>query len=164
MDGIVALLTILILIGSLVGRARSLSQKRPGRASAPAARPAQEARPLQERRPARRQTAVPQKKLPPELRSAFEKARTQAAPAQSEGASRVAEDGCVGGSLPHEEAHPPKPARPAPEAATAPMPRAQQAPAISALGAVDAAQMRRAVVMAEVLARPVSLRPRGYRL
>ena len=82
----------------------------------------------------------------------------------SEGNSRAYDDGCIGGSLPHER----------PTASARIKPRIQAAdPAPILLNAASpagrkskltAAEMRRAVVMAEVLARPVALRPHGYRL
>ena len=159
-DALAVLLILVSLFGAVAKSARKAAQKRPGQTDAPDARLAQEIR------SARRRARAPQGDLPPELRSAFEKAQAAHRGAQDEGDSRVEEDGCIGGSLPHQEAHPPRAEQPpAAKPAMAAVPVQAAAPrARTPLGEVNAEEMRRAVVMAEVLARPVSLRPRGYRL
>lgn len=81
-----------------------------------------------------------------------------------EGGSRVFDDGCIGGSLPHKKTDKPVRVTPRPQSPDTP-------PAILAASSsnernprLTAEEMRRAVVTAELLARPVALRPRGYRL
>ena len=82
----------------------------------------------------------------------------------SEGNSRAYDDGCIGGSLPHKKTDKPVRVTPRPQSPDTP-------PAILAASSsnernprLTAEEMRRAVVTAELLARPVALRPRGYRL
>ena len=84
--------------------------------------------------------------------------------ADAEGKSIAYADGCVGGSLPHDD-------RPPREHATlreqSPDTRPVLLDAASHVRSqpkLTAAEMRRAVITAEVLSRPVALRPRGYRL
>ena len=84
--------------------------------------------------------------------------------ADAEGKSIAYADGCVGGSLPHDD-------RPPRERATlreqSPDTRPVLLDAASHVRSqpkLTAAEMRRAVITAEVLSRPVALRPRGYRL
>lgn len=82
-------------------------------------------------------------------------------PASSaEGMSRADPSGCVGGSLPHAHEQGGRALRP--------KDRPAEATRVETLGSVRAGltaqDMRRALVTAEILARPVSLRPRGYRL
>ena len=84
--------------------------------------------------------------------------------ADAEGKSVACVDGCVGGSLPHDD-------RPPRERATlreqSPDTRPILLDATSHVRSqpnLTAAEMRRAVITAEVLSRPVALRPRGYRL
>lgn len=82
----------------------------------------------------------------------------------SEGKSRTYDDGCVGGSLPHERSVASARMKPRIQAAdTAPILLNAASPD-ERKSRLTAAEMRRAVVMAEVLARPVALRPHGYRL
>ena len=84
--------------------------------------------------------------------------------ADAEGKSVACVDGCVGGSLPHDD-------RPPRERATlreqSPDTRPVLLDAASHVRSqpkLTAAEMRRAVITAEVLARPVALRPHGHRL
>ena len=83
--------------------------------------------------------------------------------ADTEGRSVAYADGCVGGSLPHDD----KPRQRATLHGQAPDTSPVLLDATSHVKCqpqLTAAEMRRAVVTAEVLARPVALRPHGYRL
>ena len=83
--------------------------------------------------------------------------------ADAEGKSAAYADGCVGGSLPHDD----KPRQRAALREQAPDTRPVLLDATSHVQSqpkLTAAEMRRAVITAEVLARPVALRPHGYRL
>lgn len=83
--------------------------------------------------------------------------------ADAEGKSAAYADGCVGGSLPHDD----KPRQRAALREQAPDTRPVLLDATSHVKSqpkLTAAEMRRAVITAEVLARPVALRPHGYRL
>ena len=83
--------------------------------------------------------------------------------ADAEGKSVAYADGCMGGSLPHDD----KPRQRAALREQAPDTRPVLLDAASHVQSqpkLTAAEMRRAVITAEVLARPVALRPHGYRL
>ena len=83
--------------------------------------------------------------------------------ADAEGKSAAYADGCVGGSLPHDD----KPRQRAALREQTPDTRPVLPDATSHVKSqpkLTAAEMRRAVITAEVLARPVALRPHGYRL
>ena len=83
--------------------------------------------------------------------------------ADAEGKSAAYADGCVGGSLPHDD----KPRQRAALREQAPDTRPVLLDATSHVQSqpkLTAAEMRRAVITAEVLARPVALRPHGHRL
>ena len=83
--------------------------------------------------------------------------------ADAEGKSVAYADGCMGGSLPHDD----KPRQRAALREQAPDTRPVLLDATSHVKSqpgLTAAEMRRAVITAEVLARPVALRPHGYRL
>lgn len=83
--------------------------------------------------------------------------------ADAEGKSAAYADGCVGGSLPHDD----RPRQRAALREQAPDTRPVLLDAASHVQSqpkLTAAEMRRAVITAEVLARPVALRPHGYRL
>lgn len=114
--------------------------------------------------------------LPPEIRRVLdlEDPEPPRTPAHTykpkEGQSRKDASGCIGGSLPHTHTESPAPV-PAAVAVKA------ASPSLSTYGAVpekevlsgplpslSSEEMRRAVVLSEILARPVALRPRGYRL
>ena len=80
-----------------------------------------------------------------------------------EGKSVAYADGCVGGSLPHDD----KPRQRAALREQTPDTRPVLLDATSHVKSqpgLTAAEMRRAVITAEVLARPVALRPHGHRL
>ena len=83
--------------------------------------------------------------------------------ADAEGKSAAYADGCVGGSLPHDD----KPRQRAALREQTPDTRPVLLDATSHVKSqpgLTAAEMRRAVITAEVLARPVALRPHGHRL
>ena len=83
--------------------------------------------------------------------------------ADAEGKSVAYADGCMGGSLPHDD----RPRQRAALREQAPDTRPVLLDATSHVQSqpkLTAAEMRRAVITAEVLARPVALRPHGYRL
>ena len=83
--------------------------------------------------------------------------------ADAEGKSAAYADGCVGGSLPHDD----KPHQRAALREQTPDTRPVLLDATSHVKSqpgLTAAEMRRAVITAEVLARPVALRPHGHRL
>ena len=83
--------------------------------------------------------------------------------ADTEGKSVAYADGCVGGSLPHDD----KPRQRAALREQTPDTRPVLLDATSHVKSqpgLTAAEMRRAVITAEVLARPVALRPHGHRL
>ena len=83
--------------------------------------------------------------------------------ADAEGKSAAYADGCVGGSLPHDD----RPRQRAALREQTPDTRPVLLDATSHVKSqpkLTAAEMRRAVITAEVLARPVALRPHGYRL
>ena len=83
--------------------------------------------------------------------------------ADAEGKSVAYADGCMGGSLPHDD----RPRQRAALREQAPDTRPVLLDAASHVQSqpkLTAAEMRRAVITAEVLARPVALRPHGYRL
>ena len=83
--------------------------------------------------------------------------------ADAEGKSVAYADGCMGGSLPHDD-------RPRQRAALREQTPDTRPVLLDATSHVQsqpkltAAEMRRAVITAEVLARPVALRPHGHRL
>ena len=83
--------------------------------------------------------------------------------ADAEGKSVAYADGCMGGSLPHDD----RPRQRATLREQTPDTRPVLLDAASHVQSqpkLTAAEMRRAVITAEVLARPVALRPHGYRL
>ena len=83
--------------------------------------------------------------------------------ADAEGKSVAYADGCMGGSLPHDD----KPRQRAALREQTPDTRPVLLDATSHVQSqpkLTAAEMRRAVITAEVLAHPVALRPHGYRL
>ncbi len=83
--------------------------------------------------------------------------------ADAEGKSVAYADGCMGGSLPHDD----RPRQRAALREQTPDTRPVLLDATSHVKSqpkLTAAEMRRAVITAEVLSRPVALRPRGYRL
>ena len=83
--------------------------------------------------------------------------------ADAEGKSVAYADGCMGGSLPHDD----RPRQRAALREQTPDTRPVLLDATSHVKSqpkLTAAEMRRAVITAEVLARPVALRPHGYRL
>ena len=83
--------------------------------------------------------------------------------ADAEGKSVAYADGCMGGSLPHDD----RPRQRAALREQAPDTRPVLLDATSHVQSqpkLTAAEMRRAVITAEVLARPVALRPHGHRL
>ena len=83
--------------------------------------------------------------------------------ADAEGKSAAYADGCVGGSLPHDD----RPRQRAALREQTPDTRPVLLDATSHVKSqpkLTAAEMRRAVITAEVLARPVALRPHGHRL
>ena len=84
--------------------------------------------------------------------------------ADTEGKSVAYADGCVGGSLPHDD-RPPRQRATLREQAPDTRPVLLDATShVKSQPKLTAAEMRRAVITAEVLARPVALRPHGYRL
>lgn len=175
MDAILVLFILIGVIGSVVKNARKTARKRPGQspaARAPRNAPEKRAQPV----------APPwAENFPPELREVLSQNRRKGANAPQpaaatpgkapaaggapsfEGKSPVYADGCVGGSLPH-----------GPEAAPAQATLRKQAPStrpilLDAASLIErrpmltAAELRRAVITSEILARPVALRPRGNR-
>ena len=82
----------------------------------------------------------------------------------TEGKSVASADGCVGGSLPHDD-RPPRQRAALREQAPDTLPVLLDAAShVRNQPKLTAAEMRRAVITAEALARPVALRPHGYRL
>ena len=81
-----------------------------------------------------------------------------------EGKSVAYADGCVGGSLPHDD-RPPRQRATLREQTPDTRPVLLDATShVRSQPKLSAAEMRRAVITAEVLSRPVALRPHGYRL
>lgn len=192
MDAILVLFILIGVIGSVVKNARKTARKRPGQspaARAPRNAPEKRAQPVappwaenfppelrevlsQNRRKganAPQPVAATPGKAPaaggaPLSRKAPVPKAALANDAPSfEGKSPVYADGCVGGSLPH-----------GPEAAPAQATLRKQAPStrpilLDAASLIErrpmltAAELRRAVITSEILARPLALRPRGNR-
>ena len=82
----------------------------------------------------------------------------------TEGKSVAYADGCVGGSLPHDDRPPRQRATPREQALDTLPVLLDAASHVRNQPKLTAAEMRRAVITAEALARPVALRPHGYRL
>ena len=174
-DALIVVIALIAIVGSVIKNAKKTAKKRPGQAQRPQAAPAQKTG----RDPVGK-TANWEEAFPPEVREVLTRERgkstakrytpkpkntpASAAKPAAEGASPVFADGCVGGSLPHDD-------RPPRERATlreqSPDTRPILLDATSHVRSqpnLTAAEMRRAVITAEVLSRPVALRPRGYRL
>ena len=169
------IVALIVIIGSLVktaGKSRKIKENAPGKAAAPA-RPAVAEAPVQRPQPERSARPVPaQPTVQPmvhptekpadipdfwqQMSRAFgQTAETEAADAgheavgkMAEGDSRECEHGSVGGSMAyegHQEGREKRESKPQPAAATA---------ASAYRPAMTAQEMRRAVVMAEILKRP----------
>ena len=189
MNELIPLLIIALIASFVTRKSKKVAQKRPGSAPPPkpnaqasagtpkASMPTPEALKKAAASPAKPQNKKPDGiNLPPEIRRILdpEVPESPRKPAHTykpkEGQSREDPSGCIGGSLPHTHTESPAPV-PAAVAVKA------ASPSLSTYGTVpekevpsgplpslSSEEMRRAVVLSEILARPVALRPRGYRL
>ena len=176
-DALIVVIALIAIIGSVIKNAKKAAKKRPGQAQKPQAAPAkgagqkppgkamnwEEAFPPELREVlAKERGKVPAKKYT--LKNAPKAAPASAAKPGAEGASPVFADGCVGGSLPHDD-RPPRQRATLREQAPNTRPVLLDATShVRSQPKLSAAEMRRAVITAEVLSRPVALRPHGYRL
>ena len=170
MQGIVFLIIIIAIVNSLT-RAKKLKENRPGQTQKPGqvppakpASPAAPAKPVAQ--PAGQAKQVLLQELLQGMLGSDEEKKPAPAPKKSdfeEAFSFEDDKGCVGGSLPHDEAAlhegessmapEPRPIR------TVRQPQAAAEPAVQRTALrVGAEDMRRAVVMAEILGRPKALR------
>ena len=193
LDGLGFIIIIIIAIVSIVSKEKKLNKNRPGQGRSNQTRPGQQARPAQAKPqqavrpappPAQPATPAPGPVAPteptrqPNLQELLQELLHDAedipaeTPAQvsssAEGDSFADDKDCVGGSLPHDEAalhegesgvftEPARTRKREPAAAAAIV-----APQRGGFHP-DAAEMRRAVVMSEILGRPKALRARGVR-
>ena len=174
-DALIVVIALIAIVGSVIKNAKKTAKKRPGQAQRPQAAPAQKTG----RDPVGK-TANWEEAFPPEVREVLTKERgkstakrytpkPKSAPASAakpaaEGASPVFADGCVGGSLPHDDRPPRQRATPREQAPDTRPVLLDAASHVKSEPKLTAAEMRRAVITAEALARPVALRPHGYRL
>jgi len=176
LEAFITIIIIALAALSIGNGVKKVSQNRPGQGSNPDARPGQRSPYSPAQRPMRPVRPNWQQTLPPELREILgmdqqqprrEGAGTEAA-SSAEGAGSASEEGMsygshssrYGGSLPPPEdsfatMSAVQATEPAPE--FAPMPAAQEHAA-----RMSPEELRRAVILSEVLKRPVSLRRRGY--
>ena len=193
-DALIVVIALIAIVGSVIKNAKKTAKKRPGQAQRPQAAPAQKTGRNPVGKTANWEEAFPpevREILTRERgKSAAKKYTPKSAPASAakpaaEGASPVFADGCVGGSMPHEAdaegksvayadgcvggslPHDDRPRQRAALREQTPDTRPVLPDATSHVKSqpkLTAAEMRRAVITAEVLARPVALRPHGYRL
>ena len=175
MDVIAILFVLISVIGAVAKNAKKTAEKRPGQAQRPQAAPPKKAG----YDPARKEVDW-EEAFPPEVREVLARERgkgaakkytlkprptpVSAAKPAAEGASPVFADGCVGGSLPHDDRPPRQRATPREQAPDTLPVLLDAASHVKSQPKLTAAEMRRAVITAEALARPVALRPHGYRL
>ena len=193
-DALIVVIAFIAIVGSVIKKAKKTAEKRPGQAQKPQAAPPKKAASDTSFDPVNWEEAFPpevREILTRERgKSAAKKYTPKSAPASAakpaaEGASPVFADGCVGGSMPHGAdaegksvayadgcmggslPHDDRPRQRAALREQTPDTRPVLLDATSHVQSqpkLTAAEMRRAVITAEVLARPVALRPHGYRL
>ena len=171
MEVIVLILIVVLAIASSRKKKQGRTAKAPLRAAGAIREAVERAKAEAERtaapaqREAENQAALERAREKAALRAAAAKLQRQAgmpgqpaAPRMSQGESSQDDEGCVGGSLPHDHAEGER--REEHDRHRAAMEAREREEAAMDHAGIDARQLRRAVVMAEILDRPRALRMR----